>query len=191
MLFYLLGVNSIVFFYLTSYLSPSPQLSSSYKIGFLLVQIKSWIKLRAQCWGLTRLFCWRPGTWQRGRSEQPVAFVSSLPLRLLVGWLVSSLYGGSRALLLHSPGGFMLHWRPGRQRLLCPWPTKCVSDHLALTLSVSVGLSLFPCLWCIPSLFLSGWFEFFFFSKFAVRQKKVLHIYHLMKEGYILISLLT
>lgn len=57
------------------------------------------------------------------RSEQPVVFVSLLafePLRLPVGgWLVSGLYGGSRDLLLHSTGGFMLHWRPGRHWLLC------------------------------------------------------------------------
>lgn len=86
-------------------------------------------------WGLTGLFRWHPGTWQRGRSEQPLAFVSLWSLGLLAGWLVSSLHGGSRALLLHSPGGFMLQWRPGRQRLLCPWPTKCVSDRLSLSLS--------------------------------------------------------
>lgn len=67
------------------------------------------------------------------------------PRHLTVWWLFSvswrpseagqwaaewaELRGGSKDLLLHSAGGFMLHWTPGRHRLLCPWPTKCVGGH--------------------------------------------------------------
>lgn len=70
-------------------------------------------------------------------------FSAHLPLRVFVCWVVSSQYGGSRDLLLHSPGGFMLHWRPGRHCLLCSWPTKCVSDHLLFTPSLLVSQSFF------------------------------------------------
>lgn len=62
------------------------------------------------------------------------------PLRLWVGWLVSALYGGSRALLLHHSGGFMLHWTPGRQCLLCPWPRNV---SVAISFSPSLSFTLF------------------------------------------------
>lgn len=85
------------------------------------------------------LASWHLAEW--GMSEQPAAFHSLCWLQgMLAGWLVSSLYGGFRALLFHSPGDFMLHWSPGRQRLLCPWPTKCVGDHLCPSDSLCLSL---------------------------------------------------
>lgn len=39
----------------------------------------------------------------------------------------------------------MLHWRPGRQRLLCPWPIKCVSNHLIFTVCLCVSHLFFFC----------------------------------------------
>lgn len=57
-------------------LLPSPDIIS------ISADQKGRIKLQIQWWRFSsRLYCPHPGTWQRGKSEQPVAFVSWLPLR--------------------------------------------------------------------------------------------------------------
>lgn len=73
-----------------------PCLPSFHKIALILALIRS--KAESNC--TFSLFCWRPGTWQRGRSEQPVAFVSLLPLRLLVGWAA---YMGAPGISCYTP----------------------------------------------------------------------------------------
>lgn len=51
------------------------------------------------------VFCWRSGTWQQGRSEQPVVFVSLLAFEAAGRWLA-----GERSVWGLQGSPVTLHW---------------------------------------------------------------------------------